>query len=69
MSNFFYKVGIPPGMLFLFIINNMYTHIMYYLISLFLPLETVFETNHLLGLLKEPIPDLRKEQPLSRKAI
>ena len=36
---------------------------------LFLPLETVFRTHHLLDSRKEPVPDSRKEQPLPRKVI
>ena len=66
MSGFF-SVGILPGMLFFSISTILYA--LYYLKTTFLPLENVFTTHHLLDSLKEPIPDLRKEQPLPNKVI
>ena len=53
----------------LFLYFNNYTHILYYLETTFLPPETVFRTQHLLDLHKEPVPDWRKEQLLPRKVI
>ena len=53
-----------------FLYFNNYTDIVYYLkTTFFLPLETMFRTHHLLDLGKEPVPDSRKEQLLSREVI